>query len=111
MNAYIPRRPLLIETGSLSYLNEALKSAHLFKKNYTNLMINIAAFSMFLIIIGFFLAYSYRGTPSPEEVAKQNHQKQQYVMSKISECARYKQQQIYENDGFDDTPDGWNDLL
>ncbi len=110
---YEPRRPLLIETGALSYLNDALKSAHVFKTEYINTAINIVVFVVFILITGGFLAYSYRGTPTPEEVAEKNNIKKQYVMEKISECNQYRQQQTYTHDMglFDDTPRGWNDLL
>ncbi|MDB4352921.1 hypothetical protein OAA60_05780 [Porticoccaceae bacterium] len=45
------------------------------------------------------MAYSYRGVPSQEEMEEKNYQKQQYVLSKIEDYARYKREM-----GHDDEP-------
>ena len=92
MNSESYQRPLLIELGSLNYLDDALQSAHLFKKKYTNMLVNIAVFSVFITVIGLFIAYSYKGVLSPEEMEKKNYQKQQYILSKIKEYEQYKQE-------------------
>jgi hypothetical protein len=98
MNSESSQRPLLIEVGSLSYLDDALKSAHSFRKKYTNMLINIVVFTVFITVIGLFMAYSYRGVPSQEEMEEKNYQKQQYVLSKIEEHARYKREMGHEDE-------------
>ena len=75
--------PALVEPGVKYFMNETLKNCNMFKEQYYNLIFNILCLIFFLLILGTFLYYRYKGRLSPIELKKKDIKKQQYIMSMI----------------------------
>ena len=84
-------KPRLIEPGVKYFLNETLKQCRVFKSKYHNLIWNISLASFFIILLGAFLIYKYKGKLTPVEKDMKNRQKQQYILSKIKNYQEAKQ--------------------
>ena len=90
-------KPRLIEPGVKYFLNETLKQCRIFKSKYHNLIWNISLASFFIILLGAFLIYKYKGKLTPVEKDMKNREKQQYILSKIKkvqESKRRSQQEL-----------------
>jgi len=79
--------PSLIEPGMRYFLNGTLKECRKFKDNYISVIFNIGMIFLFIIIIGGFLTYRYKGKLTPSEIALKNRQKQEYIVSKLQQLA------------------------
>jgi hypothetical protein len=88
-------KPRLTEPGIIYFLNETLKQCHTFKENYKNMLFNIYLFIGFLLILGIFLLYKYKGKLTPQEIKQKELEKKQYILSKIRNYQqdKLKQQQ------------------
>ena len=42
---------------------------------------------VFIVIVGGFLTYKYRGKPTPSELAIKNREKQEYIISKLQQLS------------------------
>jgi len=84
-------KPILIEPGVKSFLNETLKQCQEFKNNYYNIVFNISLFVGFFIILGVLLIIKYKGKLTPSEKEMKNREKQQYILTKIKNYQNAKQ--------------------
>ena len=87
-------KPRLTEPGTKYFLNETLKQCHIYKINYNNILINIGLFIGFLLILGAILFYKYKGRLTQLEKERKNKEKQQYILSKVKNFKRLKEQLI-----------------
>ena len=70
-------KPILTEPGVKYFMNEVLKTCNERKSLFTNSIFNLISFLIFVLIIGGFLYYKYRGKLTPQEKeAKLREQKQ-----------------------------------
>jgi len=83
MNEYVNIKPTLIEPGVKYFLNETLKNCHRLREKYNNIMLNVALFVLFFVILGMFLLYKYKGKLTEEEREEKELDKKRYVLSKI----------------------------
>jgi len=83
-------KPILTEPGVKYFLSQTLKQCHIIKNNFHNLLFNISLFVGFLLILGIFLFYKYKGRLTPAEIEYKNQEKQQYILSKINKFQETK---------------------
>jgi hypothetical protein len=83
-------KPMLTEPGVKYFLNATLKQCNEFRSKYNNILVNIGLFIGFMIILGFILLYKYKGRLTPHEKAKQDRQKQEYILSRIKQLQETK---------------------
>jgi len=76
-------RPILTEPGVKFFLNETLHQCHDFKVKHHNNLVNIYIFIGFVIILGGFLLYKYKGKLTVEEQREKDIIKKQYILNKI----------------------------
>lgn len=86
-----PSVPTLIEPGVKYFLNQTLNQCHSFKVKHQNLMINIGIFIGFVVVLGAFLLYKYKGKLTIEEQKQQDEIKKQYILNKIKNVQISKQ--------------------
>ena len=86
-------KPILTEPGVKYFLNETLQQCHHFKVKHHNLMINIGIFFLFIIVLGGFLLYKYKGKLTGEELKRQDEIKKQYILNKIKNVQISKQRE------------------
>ena len=77
------RPPTLTEPGVKYFLNETLKNCHRLKEKYNNIVLNVALFVLFFVILGMFLLYKYKGKLTAEEREEKEVEKKRYILSKI----------------------------
>jgi hypothetical protein len=76
-------KPSLIEPGIKYYLTETLKQCNHFKSQHYNLLVNIGISVLFVLILGGFLLYNYKGKLTPAEKNEREKEKQQYILRSI----------------------------
>ena len=75
--------PRLIEPGAFYFFNETLKKCQDKKyKNY-NIFFNITLFALFVIILGGFLFYKYKGKLTKKEKEKKKKQIEDYIINTL----------------------------
>lgn len=85
--------PKLIEPGVRYFLSGTLKECRKFKdKNYT-ILFNISMTAVFVLVIGGFLMYRYKGKLTPAEVELKNTKKKEYIISKLHQMAYLRKTQ------------------
>jgi hypothetical protein len=89
-------KPILIEPGVKYFLGKTLQNCSEFKNKYHNFIINAFLWSAFIIILGSFLLYKYKGKLTPSEMAQKESEKMQYILSKISNHQMDKKRQSQE---------------
>jgi hypothetical protein len=77
------RKPKLTEPGVKYFLSETLKQCHIVKEKYHNIILNIILCIMFLLVLGGFLLYKFKGKLTPEEIEQKEIEKKHYILSKI----------------------------
>ena len=60
-----------------------LKNCRQLKDSYTTVAVNVGLTVAFIVVIGSFLYYKYKGKPTREEVEQRKRQGQEYVMKKL----------------------------
>jgi|SRR5210317_240807 len=85
--------PRLIEPGVKSFISSTLKDCRRLKDNYETVIFNISMFFIFIVIIGGFLLYHYRGKLTPSEIEIKNRKKQEYIVSKLQQMAHLRRNQ------------------
>ncbi len=74
--------PKLTEPGVKYFMNQVLKHCNQQKTVFTNTIFNLILFLIFVLIIGGFLYYKYRGKLTPQEKeAKLREQKQDIMFT------------------------------
>lgn len=92
-NSFIPHNPTLIEPGVKSFLNLTLKDCRRLKDSYHTIIFNISMFGIFVLVVGGFLLYHYRGKLTPAEIEIKNRKKQEYIISKLQQMAYLRKNQ------------------
>ena len=93
----ISEKPALVEVGVKYFFRETLKQCHEFRNKYNNFIFNVSMLVLFVLVVGGIMAYKYKGKLSPDEKAKRDKQKQQYILSKIKnyqDAKRIAQQEL-----------------
>ena len=85
-------KPILCEPGVKYFVSKSLKECRKLKNHYMCLFFNIGALLLFVIGIGLFLFYKYKGRITPSERALKNRKKEEYIMSKLQYLSAIRQQ-------------------
>jgi hypothetical protein len=85
--------PRLIEPGVRYFLSGTLKECRKFKDLHTSIFFNIYMAGLFIIVIGGFLLYHYKGKLTPAELEIKNRKKHEYIISKLHQIAYVKKNQ------------------
>ena len=80
-------KPSLIEPGVRYFLNGTLKECKKFKDNYISVIFNISMIILFIVVLGGWLLYRYKGKPTQVEMELKNRKKQEYIISKLQQLA------------------------
>ena len=72
-----------MEANVRQFLMQKLQQSHHMKTVYYNGIFNIVLFISFLFIVGGVLLYKYKGKPTPEDKARKDYEKEQYILSTI----------------------------
>ena len=80
-------KPSLIEPGVRYFLNGTLKECRKFKDNYISVIFNISMIILFIVVLGGWLLYRYKGKPTQVEMELKNRKKQEYIISKLQQLA------------------------
>lgn len=75
--------PTLTEPGVRYFLSGTLKECKKFRENYINGIFNASMTGLFLVLVGFFLLYKYRGKLTAAEQAIKTRKKQEYILGKL----------------------------
>jgi len=84
-------KPTLIEPGVKFFLNSTLQQCHDFKVKHHNHLVNIGIFFGFVLVLGGFLLYKYKGKLTVEEQRERDVIKKQYILEKIKNVQISKQ--------------------
>jgi hypothetical protein len=93
MNNPIVLSPKLIEPGVKYFLSSTLKECRKFKDHYSTILFNVSMIGLFILVIGGFLMYKYKGKLTPAEVALKNRKKQEYIFTKLQQMAYIRKNQ------------------
>jgi hypothetical protein len=85
--------PRLIEPGVRYFLSSTLKECRKFKDNHASIFFNLSMTVLFVVVIGGFLLYHYKGKLTPAELAIKNRKKQEYIISKLQQLAYLRKTQ------------------
>jgi len=102
------QKPTLIEPGVRYFIGSTLKECRKFKDRYISIIFNTSMTLLFLIVIGGFLIYRYKGKLSPREIEVKNRKTQEYIISKLHNLALHKKQQYQSQNMITDLP-SWSD--
>jgi hypothetical protein len=97
MNTSLISPPRLIEPGVRYFLSSTLKECRKLKDNHMSIFFNLYMTCIFIIFIGGFLAYKYKGKLTPAEIEIKNIKKQEYIVSKLHQLAYLRKTQGNEN--------------
>ena len=86
-------RPSLIENEVKYNLNRSLKNIRNYKDKYITILVNIFLLVSFVVVVGGFLYYRYKGKPTPEILAQKNREKKYYLFEKLQKFAIDKQKE------------------
>jgi hypothetical protein len=77
-------KPVLTEPGVKYFMSEVLKTCKDKKEIFTNNIFNLVLFLIFLLIMGGFLYYKYRGRLTPEEKDAKLREQKQDVLARLN---------------------------
>jgi hypothetical protein len=77
-------KPILTEPGVKYFMNEVLKTCNERKSLFTNSIFNLISFLIFVLIIGGFLYYKYRGKLTPQEKEAKLREQKQDVLARLN---------------------------
>ena len=78
-----PNLSHLIEPGVRGFLHKTLNECRKFNDRHSNMVFNLYAVGVFVLIFGGFLLYMYKGKLTKEEIDARNRRTHEYVISKI----------------------------
>ena len=85
--------PRLIEPGVRYFLSGTLKECRKFKDNNATILFNLSMAGLFVLLIGGFLFYRYKGKLTPAELEIKNTKKKEYIVSKLHQMAYLRKTQ------------------
>ena len=77
-------KPVLTEPGVKYFMNEVLKTCKENKTVFTNSVFNLVLFLIFVLVIGGFLYYKYRGRLTPDEKEAILREQKQDVLVRLN---------------------------
>ena len=77
-------KPTLTEPGVTFFMSKVLKHCSQQKHMFSNLVFNVILFLVFVLIVGGFLYYKYRGKLTPEEKEKKFREEKQDVLMRLN---------------------------
>lgn len=77
-------KPVLTEPGVKYFMNEVLKTCNERKSLFTNSIFNLVLFLLFVLIVGGFLYYKYRGKLTLEEKEAKMREQKQDVLARLN---------------------------
>jgi hypothetical protein len=77
-------KPVLTEPGVKYFMNEVLKTCKDKRTVFVNSIFNLVLFLIFILIIGSFLYYKYRGRITPEERDAKFREQKQDVLARLN---------------------------
>jgi hypothetical protein len=77
-------KPILTEPGVKYFMNEVLKTCNERKSLFTNSIFNLVLFLLFVLVVGGFLYYKYRGKLTPEEKEAKLREQKQDVLARLN---------------------------
>jgi len=83
-------KPILTEPGTKFFLSRILKQCHTIKNTFHNSVVNIGLLIGFIIVLGLILFFKYKGKLTPGEKQKKDREKQEYILSKITQLQQAK---------------------
>ena len=84
--------PSLTEPGVKYWMKQSLKECSNFKDANINYLYNIGLTILFVVGVGVFLMFNYKGNITKAEIAEKNRIKQEYIVSKLQQVALVKKQ-------------------
>lgn len=85
--------PRLTEPGVKYFISSTLKECRKFKDRNISILFNIGMILVFIIIVGGFLFYKYKGKLTAEEIQYNNRIKHEYIISKLQQLTSHKHKQ------------------
>jgi hypothetical protein len=85
--------PRLTEPGVKYFISSTLKECRKFKDRHISILFNIGMIMVFIIIVGGFLFYKYKGKLTAEEIQYNNRIKHEYIISKLQQLTIHKHKQ------------------
>ena len=79
----LENRPRLIDNGTKYFLSGVLKECNKFKKKNYNLYYNFSMLAIFIIVLGCFLFFRYKGNLSKKQLDLKKTKDNNYIMSKL----------------------------
>lgn len=83
--------PHLVAPGVRSFMDLALKNCNKMKDAYMTTAVNLGLTALFVLVVGSFLYYKYKGKPTPAELDEKRRQGHEYVMRKLGTHVATKQ--------------------
>ena len=88
--------PILIEPGIKYYLNQSLKNCKTTKDKYYNILFNLFALCLLVIVVSSVLYYKYKGNIDFKEKQMKEEKKKLYILEQIK-----KMQEMNKNNSMD----------
>ena len=85
------QNPTLCEPGMKYFIRGSLKECRKFRDKHTTLLFNVAVACLFVLLLGGFLWYNYKGKLTPEEVLEKQKETHHYLVSKLQQYSAIKQ--------------------
>ena len=82
--------PMLCEPGVKSFIGNTLKKTRIFKDKWINIIFNIGMCLLFIIMVGGFLLYKYKGRPTYTQLEEKQRKKHEYIISKLQTLSAIK---------------------
>jgi len=83
-------RPNLIEPGVKYWLGYSLKECNQLRKTRTSLLFNIVILILFILVVGGYLTYKYKGKLTHAELVVKHRREKEYIMSKLQQISFVK---------------------
>ena len=85
--------PTLVEPGASYFFSQSLHNCHKVKRSYTNKLINVGLFVLFMVIITTILASMYKGKPTLYEKNEKAEKERLYILNQIKTMQLDKQRE------------------
>lgn len=82
--------PALCEPGVKYFIGSTLKECNKFKQRNLSMFFNIGMTFLFILLVGGFLIYKYKGKLTPSEIAAKKQREKNYIISKLEQVAAAK---------------------
>ena len=89
--------PILTEPGVKYFIGCTLKDCRRFKDNYFSVIFNVAMCVFFLVLVGGFLVYRYKGKLTADEMAIKTLQKKEYIFTKLNQFSAQRRKATQDN--------------